>query len=117
MRAQLPILSLSLLLMVLAVNAQPVLTPSPDRTGSTDHAGPAAGVDWGSYNVTNSFEAGYRFTTVGGDAGLFRSVENYGNGMRLFGSNFTANSKDGHGKLFDSLSLISSGLGNDPYGM
>ena len=42
-------------------------------------------------------------STVGGDAHLFRSVENYGNGLRLFGGNFSAISKDGHGRFFDSL--------------
>src|SRR5689334_12978221 len=94
-----------------ALNAQSVLTPSPDRTGLE------LGADRGAYNFTNSFETGYRFTTVGGDANLFRSVENYGNGLRLFGNSITANSKDGHGRLFDSLSLTTSGLGNDPYGM
>ncbi|PYT32429.1 MAG: hypothetical protein DMG57_01660 [Acidobacteria bacterium] len=92
------------------LQAQPVVTPSPG-TGSE------LGADWGPYNVTNSIESGYRFTTVGGDAHLFRSVENYGNGLRLFGGNFSAISKDGHGRFFDSLTLTSSGLGNDPYGM
>ncbi len=93
------------------LDAQAVLTPSPDHTGSP------FGGEWGPYNVTNSFEAGYRFTRVGGDANLFRSVENYGNGIRLFGNSFTANSRDGHGVLFDTLSLTTSGLGNDPYGV
>ena len=112
----LTLFSLSLLLLP-ALNAQSVLTPSPDRTGARDSTGAVLGAEWGSYNVTNSFETGYRFTTVGGDIGLFRSVENYGNGLRLFGGSFTANSKDGHGRLFDALSLTTSGLGNDPYGM
>src|SRR6266550_902388 len=108
--------SLSLLLLLPAIHAQSVLTPSPDRTGTADLSS-AVGAEWGPYKVTNSFETGYRFTTVGGDAGLFRSVENYGNGLRLFGGNFTAHSKDGHGRLFDAMSLTTSGLGNDPYGM
>src|SRR5690242_4012303 len=86
------ILCAALLTSLAALQAQPVITPSPDRIG----AGTVA--ECGSYNVTNSFESGYRFTTVGGDARLFRSVENYGNGLRLFGGTFTANSKDGHGR-------------------
>jgi hypothetical protein len=101
----------SLLMLLPVLDGQPVLTPSPDHTGAE------AGQDIGPYNVTNSFETGYRFTTVGGDADLFRSFENYGNGLRLFGGNFIAKSKDGHGRPFDSLSLGTSGLGNDPYGM
>ena len=72
-----------LLLLLPPIYAQPALTPSPA------HPGPEAGSEVGSYTITNSFEAGYRFTAVGGDSGLFRSVENYGNGLRLFGGNFT----------------------------
>jgi hypothetical protein len=105
------ILCLAFWLALPALQAQPVVAPSPDRSGSS------LGADWGNYHVTNSFEAGYRFTAVGGDTRLFHSVENFGNGLRLFGGSFTANSKDGHGRLFDSLSFTSSGLGNDPYGM
>jgi hypothetical protein len=99
------ILSLSLL------HAQPVVAPSPDRTGS------ARGEELGSYVVTNSFEVGYRFTTIGGDAAFFHNTENFGNGLRLFGGNLTVNSKDGHGLLLDTLTLNTTGLGNDPYGM
>jgi hypothetical protein len=100
-------------LLLPALQAQPVLTPSPDRLGT----GSVEPAEVGPYRITNSFETGYRFTTVGGDANLFRSVENYGNGWRVFGGNFTANSKDGHGRFFDSFSLNATGLGNDPYGM
>jgi hypothetical protein len=99
------ILSLPLL------HAQPVVTPSPDRTG------PASGENVGAYNVTNSFEVGYRFTTVGGDASFFHNTENYGNGLRLFSGSLTANSKEGRGVLFDSLNFNTQGLGNDPYGV
>jgi hypothetical protein len=104
-------LCLTLMMSLPLLQAQPVVAPSPDKTGSP------RGADLGSYNVTNSFEAGYRFTTVGGDANLFHNTENYGNGLRLFGGNFTMNSKEGHGLLFDALTLTTNGLGNDPYGM
>jgi hypothetical protein len=40
---------------------------------------------------------------------------NYGDGIRLFSSFLTVNSKDGHGKYFDELMLTTQGLGNDPY--
>ena len=99
------VLSLSSRLM----EAQVVVTPSPDRPGQP------GGENVGAYNVTDSFEFGYRFLEIGGDANLFRSNENYSNGIRLFSSNLTANSKDGHGPLFDSLTVSSQGLGNDPY--
>ena len=91
------------------LQAQSVVAPSPD------HPGFALGVDLSSYNVTNSFETGYRFTQVGGDFSLYRATVNYGDGLRLLSSSFTANSKDGHGYLFDSMSFSSQGLGNDPY--
>ena len=100
---------LSLLIWLPLLHAQSVVAPSPD------HPGFALGVDLSSYNVTNSFETGYRFAAVGGDYGLYRSNVNFGNGLRLLSSSFTANSKDGHGYLFDSMSFSSQGLGNDPY--
>jgi len=90
--------------------SQTVAAPSPDRPGVE------RGEDVGAYNWTNSFEFGYRFSEVGGDSSLFRANENYGNGLRLFGSSVTAHSKTGRGFLFDSLSLTTQGLGNDPYG-
>src|SRR5271157_3091141 len=88
------------------LQAQPIVAPSPD------HPGFALGADLSSYNVTNSFETGYRFNQVGGDFSLYRATVNYGNGLRLLSSSFTANSKDGHGYLFDSMSLSTQGLGN-----
>ena len=100
---------LSLLIWLPLLHAQSVVAPSPDRPGF------ALGVDLSSYNVTNSFETGYRFAAVGGDYGLYRSNVNFGNGLRLLSSSFTANSKAGHGYLFDSMSFSSQGLGNDPY--
>ena len=99
----------TLFLSLAALQAQPVVAPSPERPGLEQ------GRDVGLYNVTNSFEFGYRFTEIGGDSGLFRSNENFGNGLRLFGGSLDAKSKDAHGVLFDTFSLASQGLGNDPY--
>ena len=104
------ILFLSFILSLPVLQAQALVAPSPDRTG-----GPR-GEDWGAYNVTNSFETGYRFTEVGGDAAFFHNTENYRNGLRLFGGNFTMNSKEGHGLLFDSMTVTTQGLA-DPYSM
>jgi hypothetical protein len=98
-----------LLLMSLPVLAQPALAPTPDQPGL------ARGENIGLYNVTNSVELGYRFAQVGGDTDFFHNAENYGNGLRLFGGNFTMNSREGRGLLFDSLTLNTMGLGNDPY--
>jgi hypothetical protein len=102
-----------LLLPILAVAgtlaAQQVVAPTPDQVGLP------RGDNWGDYNVTQSFETGYRFHLVGGDLGEYRSDVNYGNGVRLLGSSFALNSKDGHGKWFDQITLNTLGLGNDPY--
>ncbi len=77
--------------------------------------GGARGQDINGYNVINSFETGYRFSSIEGDLGKYRSDVNFRNGIRLLGSSLTVNSKDGKGRLFDELTLQTSGLGNDPY--
>ena len=77
--------------------------------------GPARGENRGDYNITNSFELGYRWSLVGGDVGEYRSDVNYGNGVRLLGSSLSIDSKDGHGHYFDQILLNTMGLGNDPY--
>ncbi|MBZ5626172.1 MAG: hypothetical protein LAQ69_46930 [Acidobacteriia bacterium] len=92
-----------------ALDAQQVAAPTPEPVGS------ARGDNVGDYNVTQSFEFGYRFKRVGGDEGMYRSVDNIGNGLRLLGSNLTVNSKDGHGRYFDEILLNTIGLGNDNY--
>jgi len=101
------------ILLILAIAAglrgQQVVTPT------TEQIGPTRGENKGDYNITNSFELGYRFKSVGGDEGMYRSVVNYGNGLRLLGSNLSINSKDGHGQWFDQISLTTLGLGNDNY--
>lgn len=92
-----------------AVLAQQVVAPTPEQAGSP------RGENTGDYNVVNSVETGYRFALVNGNVGTYRSDVNYGNGVRLLGSNLTVNSKDGHGRWFDEIVLTTQGLGNDPY--
>ena len=92
-----------------AALAQPPVAPTPEPVGS------ARGENWNDYNITNSFEAGYRFADVFGNDGKYRSDVNYRNGIRLLSSSFSANSKDGHGGLFDEILLNTLGLGGDPY--
>ncbi len=92
-----------------ALQAQQVVSPTPEQVGSP------RGDNVGNYNVTQSFELGYRMKAVGGDEGMYRSVDNWGNGLRLFGSSLSVNSKDGHGHLFDEILLNTQGLGNDNY--
>src|SRR5438067_10123164 len=96
-------------LVAAAAFAQPVVAPTPETVGT------ARGENWNNYNFTNSFETGYRFADITGDRGKYRSDENYRNGVRLLGSSFSANSKDGHGGFFDEILLHTQGLGGDPY--
>jgi hypothetical protein len=91
------------------LGAQQVVAPTSEQPG------PDAGQDVGNYNVTNSFETGYRFAEIGGDLGKYRSDVNFRNGIRLLGSSLSVDSKDGHGGLFDHILLNTQGLGNDPY--
>jgi hypothetical protein len=82
---------------------------------TNEPVGAARGDNVGTYNVTQSFELGYRWRRAGGDPGMYRSVVNFGNGLRLLGSSLTVNSTLGHGRFFDEMVLNTSGLGNDPY--
>ena len=88
---------------------QPTVAPAPEQVGST------RGENEGDYNVVDSFEFGERFIAVGGDGATYRSQVNYSNGPRLLSSYLMVNSRDGHGKWFDTISLTTQGLGDDPY--
>jgi len=94
---------------VVTLSAQQSIAPTEETVGEP------RGTNIGNYNITDSVELGYRLAIVDGSLAGYRSNVNYGNGIRLLGSSFTANSKDGHGRFFDSLSLTTQGLGNDPY--
>lgn len=89
--------------------AQPPVAPTPEPVG------PPRGENNGGYNITNAFEFGYRFSSVGGDFGMYRSNVNYQNGLRLLSGSLTVHSREGHGALFDEIVLNTLGLGNDPY--
>jgi hypothetical protein len=97
------------LLMVSTISAQVPVAPSPDLAGEKN------GENIQNYNVVNSFETGYRYSTVGGSIEQYRSNVNFGDGIRLLGSSLIVNSKDGHGAFFDQITLSTQGLGNDPY--
>jgi len=101
--------SIRLLLACASLSAQQVVAPTPEPVG------PARGENSGNYNITQSFEIGYRWSLVNGDLGEYRSDVNYRNGLRLLAGSITINSKDGHGHYFDSIALNTLGLGNDPY--
>jgi hypothetical protein len=92
-----------------ALQAQQVVAPTPEQVGS------ARGENSGNYNITHSFETGYRWSLVSGSLGEYRSDVNYRNGIRLLGSSLSIDSKEGHGHWFDQILLNTMGLGNDPY--
>lgn len=89
--------------------AQPVVAPTPEVAGSP------RGDNLGNFNITNSWEFGYRFFSADGNLGKYRSDVNYGNGMRLLGGTLGAHSRDGKGKWLDEVLVDVRGLGNDPY--
>ena len=101
------------LIVILAAAAS--LTAQQPVAPTTEPIGSARGDNVGNYNVTQSFETGYRWRLVGGNVGMYRSVDNYRNGIRLLGSSLSVNSRDGHGGYFDEIILNTLGLGNDPY--
>jgi hypothetical protein len=100
-----------LLLSILAValHAQTPVASDPEPVGLP------RGDNASGYNFRQSFELGYRWETVGGDDGMYRSTVNYGNGPRLLSSSLSINSLEGHGGWFDQIQLNTLGLGNDPY--
>ncbi len=95
--------------LAMAALGQTPIAPTPHATGSP------RGENTSGYNVLNSFETGYRWFTLGGNYGKYRSDVNFGNGIRLLGGSLRVNSREGHGRLFDEMSLNTRGLGNDPY--
>jgi len=96
-------------LLAMALHAQTPVAPTAEPVGIP------RGDNVSGYNIRQSFELGYRWQTVGGDDGMYRSTVNYGNGPRLLSSSLSVNSLEGHGGLFDQIQLNTLGLGNDPY--
>ena len=97
---------------------QPAASPSPKQAAEAKAESTVveAGEDAGDYTVISSIEFGYRGLSVDGDLNKYQSDLNYKAGPRLFDSSFLLKSKDGKGKLFDTLLVTSSGWGADPNG-
>jgi hypothetical protein len=107
--------TLVLTLVIIAGAQQPTPSPTPKKSTAVKTSA-EAGEDMGDYTVISSIEVGYRGLKVVGDNNKYRSDLNYKAGPRLFDSSFLIRSKDGRGKLFDTLLVTSSGWGGDPYG-
>jgi hypothetical protein len=104
-----------LLLPLLAIALAPFSYGQTPVASNPEPVGLPRGDNASGYNFRQSFELGYRWQSVGGDDGMYRSTVNYGNGPRLLSSSLSINSLEGHGGLFDQIQLNTSGLGNDPY--
>ena len=63
--------------------------------------------------LTGSIDLGYRYTSIGGDNDVYRSVVNLGQGPRLIGLEFTI--VDPKKRLFDKLEVRANNWGGDPY--
>ncbi len=100
---------LMIALLAQGLDGQQAVAPTPAPGGRN------LGEDHRGFNIVHSFETGYRFRSVGGSEGRYRSDVNYQDGVRLLGSSLGVYSKEGHGRLFDELVLTTQGLGNDPY--
>ena len=75
--------TLTLIASFAVASAQPVVAPTNESTG------PVRGKTvFEDYNVTQYFESGYRFRTVDGNEGKYRSDVNYRNGIRLLNSSY-----------------------------
>ena len=61
----------------------------------------------------DSVDLGYRFTSIGGNNDVYRSVVNLGQGPRLLGLDFTI--IDPKKRLFDRLDVRANNWGGDPY--
>ena len=118
-------LALGLTLLMGVANAQqpsPSPSPSPKKADAKKAApkeettSAQTGEDAGDYTITSSIELGVRGLRVDGDHNKYKSDLNYSAGVRLFDSSFLMRSKDGKGRLFDTLLVTSSGWGADPNG-
>jgi len=93
-----------------AAMAQPPVAPTTDV-----QVGNPRGDNAENYNITQTFELGYRFSSIGGDTGMYRATVNYMDGVRLLSSSLFVQSREGHGTWFDQIVLNTLGLGGDPY--
>lgn len=72
------------------------------------------GIDQGNYNVKQSIEFGYRFSSVVGNEQTYNTFVNLQQGPRLLDFSTDMNSLDHHGTLFDHLFFSNFGYGGDP---
>jgi hypothetical protein len=104
-----------ILILTLALSFEAFLFAQPTVAPTGEPVGEVRGASMGQYNVVSEFETGYRFNTVGGETGAYRSDVNFGNGLRVLSTRLGFYSRQGRASWFDELVLTAQGLGNDPY--
>src|SRR5271166_1027862 len=72
------------------------------------------GIDEGNYNIKQSIEFGYRFTSLNGSIPTYDTMVNLQQGPRLLSFTTEMRPLDNHGTLFDHFYLSSFGYGGDP---
>ncbi len=72
------------------------------------------GIDQGNYNIKQSIEFGYRFSSVNGSEATYDTMVNLQQGPRLLGFTTEFRSLDHHATFFDHLYLSNFGYGGDP---
>jgi hypothetical protein len=72
------------------------------------------GIDYGNYNIKQSFEFGYRFTDFTGNKATYGTFVNLQQGPRLLDMTLEMRSLNHQGMAFDRLYLSNFGYGGDP---
>jgi hypothetical protein len=72
------------------------------------------GIDQDNYNIKQSIEFGYRFTSIGGNTQTYDTFVNLQQGPRLLDFSTQMNSLNHHGTLFDHFYFSNFGYGGDP---
>lgn len=72
------------------------------------------GIDQDNYNIKQSVEFGYRFSSVAGNGQVYDTFVNLQQGPRLLDFSTDINALDHHGTMFDHLFLSNFGYGGDP---
>src|SRR5579862_5847212 len=76
---------------------------------------PAADAPANGFDMQGSVDAGYRFTSVKGYTPGFQELFDLPQGARLFGGDWSGQSRGGGHAFADTFALSASGLGGDPF--
>lgn len=79
-----------------------------------DAADAPQGVEYGNYNVRQSFEVGYRGTWINGNTDTYNTFVDLHDGPRLLDYTLSMRSMNHDGLLFDGLNFSNFGYGGDP---